>query len=180
MRQLDKAAAYALVIGSLSFLPGCDRKDTASRQYHVSEHQADTTLTAEKPAYDCKSSVYQVRSGIIKPEAYFQDLEHCLPDVIEAKKSGILKGILYNPSDEKLQVLLREMFFGRTDVDALVQSSLAAYKGARGEEVGTLIPEILGTFGQKFPLYLVLKEELFSVFISLTVANFQGKCINLS
>lgn len=111
------------------------------------------------------ASINQVRMGIIKPQEYLQ-MQNCLPEVAKAEKIGLLKGLLYQPSDQELETILRELFLPRSDdeqsLQSLVTSSMDSYKGATGEDVAVMVPGIIGIFGQKVPVYIVFTEELFA------------------
>jgi len=115
---------------------------------------------------ECNLSLKQVKLGTVSPEDYLQGRDRCLPEVIEAKNSGMLKGFLYNPSNEELEKLLGDVFSERTSdserLERLVQSSIESYKSIEGDEVGTIIPGIVGVFGEKVPSYVVFREEFFS------------------
>lgn len=110
-------------------------------------------------------SLDQVKMGVIKPQDYLNTQYNCLPDVIKAEKSGLLKGIIYQPSDRELEAILRELLSTRTndeqELQYLVRSSIDSYKSPKGH-VGIIIPGIIGFFGQELPIYIGFTETLFS------------------
>lgn len=116
--------------------------------------------------YACTSTLAQVRAGIVSPQDYLNERIMCLPEVVESKNSGMLKGFIYQPSDEYLDTLLRGLFFGRVgdgqELQYLVQSIINSYKTIRGKELGAIIPGIIGVFGQGIPIYVAFEKELIS------------------
>ncbi len=145
-----------LSVLSLAIACGGEAKPTAAPQLNPVQYALS----------ECKTRLYQVESGIVSPNAHMRDLEQCLPEAVAAKNSGMLKGFVYQPSDKELETLLTELFSDRAgneqELQFLVQSSIDSYKTLRGKEAGTIIPTIIGAFGQRIPSYVVFTNELYS------------------
>lgn len=114
----------------------------------------------------CTKSLQQVRSGIVEPRAYIREMELCLPEAAHAKSSGTLKGVIYEPSDQELETLLKQLFFeagaNEQEVPVLTQASLNGYKTIREatQPHGMLIPNLAGFFGMEIPSYVVFTERM--------------------
>lgn len=137
------------VAGSLGCLTGCERGDELT----------------ESDYSNCALSLYQVKSGAVSPYDYIQERQQCLPELVVARKSGMLKDIIYNPSDNELKSLLRESLYSLTDnpqeLQAWIRWEIENYKNRTEKKIGTVFPGIIGVFGKKIPLYVAFTEELF-------------------
>lgn len=118
-------------------------------------------------AAECNSvNLDQVKIGTIKPKDYLQTQFECFPKVKEAKNSGVLKGFLYQPSDQEQETILRTLYSTRTTdeqtLQHLIRSEIDNYKNLKGGHVGSIMPSNVSIFGQKVPLYIIFKGELFT------------------
>lgn len=146
-----------LSVAAIAILNACDSGSNIPTSKPTAENRIKT---------ECDSmSLDQVKKDIIKPQDYLNAQYKCLPEVIKAEESGLLKGIIYQPSDRELEAILRELFSSRAnDEQALqyfVRSSIDSYKSPKGH-VGVIVPGIIGVFGEKLPIYIGVTETLFS------------------
>lgn len=152
-----KAATGLVLSGTVaSILESCGRETTTP---------TDIT-TREKDSLRCRWTLDQVKSGFISPEAYLEERYNCLPEVVKAKESGMLKGFLYSPSEEDLRTLLPELLSNissdKQSLEGLVLSSIRGYKEDEKDALGTTLPEIIDVFGARIPIYVGFYENLFS------------------
>lgn len=156
-RKIAGRAGLAFAAGAMAMACDSDQKPTPITQITPTS-LAECNLT----------SLDRVKKGLIKPQEYIQSQYKCLPEVIQAEKSGILKGFLYEPSDSELEARLREIFSSRTDSEEALQyfvkSSVDGYNStkAKGHAAGILVPGIVGIFGEGIPMYVAFTEELSS------------------
>ncbi len=110
--------------------------------------------------YDrCSLSLYQVQAGQVSPQDYLDERFRCLPEVVEARKAGMLKGFVYNPSDRELEDIAKELCFAhqtctQQELQYATQSAKDGYKERSKIGSAATISEFT-LFGQKVPLYVV-------------------------
>jgi hypothetical protein len=105
-------------------------------------------------------------SGLVSPHDYLNDISGCMSEVKDAQKSGMLKGIMYEPTNNELELILNELLSGiaedKQELKSLIQSSIESYHDSDGGDAAVIIPGIVGVFGQKIPILLAFNETLFS------------------
>ncbi|MBI3035251.1 hypothetical protein HYY71_02925 [Candidatus Woesearchaeota archaeon] len=112
----------------------------------------------------CTTSFEQVRAGAVSPQDYLKEREECIPELVVAKNSGQLKGLLFEPTDQELQILLkRELkLIARNDahLQELVNAAVENYNDGHPDVVGRVAPGLLGVVGRNVPMYIVFKHQI--------------------
>lgn len=120
---------------------------------------------------ECESNditLEQVKIGKVLPQNYFQNKTKNLPQVLEYKRSGMLRDVIYEPIESQIQDILENLFlnkaFDKKQFIDLVRDGMNNYRNARDKKsnLAYIIPIILFTFGQKIPMYIIIKRELFN------------------
>src|SRR3989344_348838 len=127
---------------------------------------------------NCNFHLWQVRSGIVAPGVYIRSLEDCIPEAAAAKKAGVLKGFVYNPSNAELEALLMSSLSRLvTDKDTLqkrVLEGINLYRAQMASAGATLIPEARVAFGNRTPVSVGFAENMFSSADIKTEADFRS------
>ena len=137
---------------------------TTAALYRLS---SGTNIDYASAQYRCALTLDQAKSGKVTSQKYLNERLNCLPEVLDARDSGMLKGFLYNPSDTELGALLRNLLSGKVNEEQklsnLVQSSINDYKQAKDNRgvVATRIPGVIDFFGENLPQYIAFTPALF-------------------
>jgi len=123
---------------------------------------------APREIYVQESTLEDVKSGKASPESYLSQEFRTFPELAEAQKSGILKGFMYEPSEDELKTKLHELFYERAKDEMtlkrlieIVMGEYAIFEKESG--IVSIFPGIIHVFGKEVPHYIACKEEFFDV-----------------
>jgi len=184
-RWVSRVLPYALILTSLGYAALSSRHSTVPEPVETHAQAPSDTIVHTQPEQElvipeCRLTLKQVQSGSVAPEVYVKERETCSPAVVRARQSGVLKGLVYDPSDRDLEELLRDYFFehaseeeirnaSEEDVRAIVQAGMQSYQNVKAlKRAGTVLPTSIRVFGQGYPHYIVFTEWLVS---SLGIQN---------
>lgn len=142
---------------------GASALAAASLPYEVA---AQTNANYQNPKYTL--TLDQVRTGKVSPQAYLDERFRLMPEVQEARKSGMLKGFLYEPTDKELRERFRDLFRDRgvrdeNQLQSLVDSTVQSYYLSKEEAPSAFItPTLRPFFGQQVPQYIAFPEGALS------------------
>lgn len=165
MQKLEQRLLGMVFAGLASVLP------TESSQYALAQTDKPPRVSQSANYPKCNLNIQQVKAGLASPVDYLNERFNCLPEVVEARKSGMLKGFLYEPSNEKLEAIFKDYFFGRAgsekNLSLIVNSNLSSYTRAKEKNpTAIMTPSILLVFGQKSGFYIAFTKEMLSSKIS--------------
>ena len=128
----------------------------------------NTSVLDYTKAEEIKNELNSVRTGEITPKAYLEARANLIPEIVEARKTEKLAGLLYEPSEEELGRLAANLLSSRIGNSELlkttIQNSLDSVVEAEKERNGlaTCFPTATNMFGQKCPIYIVFNRNLFN------------------
>lgn len=103
----------------------------------------------------------QVASGSVTPSQYLQELFDTMPEVQKCRSSGVLKGILYDPSEKEFRELFANSYehrsYGSLSFEEMLKRSERCFKDANNDRDApafTTSP----TFGTEIPRYIIFKK----------------------
>lgn len=109
------------------------------------------------------SHLNQVRLRALPAIDYIQECANEIPGIAEAEKSGMLKGFLYEPSEDELKGLIKnslaETIDNELDIYYIVHESIEAYKQ---KPVATVVPTSSRIWLDRIPLYILFTDWLLS------------------
>lgn len=114
----------------------------------------------------CDLTLDRVKSGEVSPEDYLSERAECLPNIVNSRRSGMLKGLIYEPSTKELVDLIADSFSGKgytaDEVHQVVRATVESYRSSeKDKSVATVIPNNIEVFGRQFPHYIVVKKNAF-------------------
>lgn len=104
------------------------------------------------------------RAKKLTPQKYLQMICQTVPEYVSAQKSGVSRGMLYNPSEKEITDILNETFQERVknkqDFDEVMASSIENLKKELKEGFATIMPTAMIFFGKGVPMYMVFTEQM--------------------
>lgn len=100
-----------------------------------------------------------VRSGKVLPQDYLNYMFEIMPEAKEARKSGILKGIFYNPTDKKVEELVKESISSLPIADQQETLRFFSEGYKMQDKIAVVVPNVLG---RRIPLYVIFSNGLLS------------------
>ncbi|MEK6946379.1 MAG: hypothetical protein AABX32_02125 [Nanoarchaeota archaeon] len=114
----------------------------------------------------CTPNLRQVRNGAIHPMEYLSEKERCMPEIIAAKRSGELGGILYEPTDQEVEAVLRQSISKKIQdpdrIAQLVRANMESYLTDKSKEriIAKITPSVKAVFGEGHPHYIIITGNL--------------------
>ena len=110
-------------------------------------------------------TISNVRNGLISPDQYFNYQLSEIPEAAKAKSSGMLQGILFNPSDQELRTDLRRAYQQRTsselDLNRIINSDIEGYRNVlRIGGLATVTGSDAGLIGNPIARYILVNGAI--------------------
>ncbi len=133
---------------------------TAFGQFLMACSSDESIVTHVKRIYTIKD----VRAGSVEPSIYVSQMSSSMPEIRDAKKDGILKDVMYSPSEEEIRQTTIEAManmgydqnVARSSADVALDAYLTVKKG--DGDRATILPGVNLLFGAHSPMYMVFLE----------------------
>jgi len=153
--------------GEVIILPNSDNPEGDNKVAAV------TITPAKVPYKECVFKYEQAKSGQVSRKDYLDDRFNCVPEVVDARNDGTLKGFLNNPTNEELEVLITDLLSqiipDEKKLREAVMLSIHIYNSpaqdVSGKKVITyarIIPPITDIVGQGVPIYIDWNDNIFT------------------